>query len=191
MAQVESAFGPALEIAAAVGSVILLFICVTQVQSGAVTLGGLFAFYQYIQKMVWPMEGLGIAFSHFQVGRAAFSRIREQLLVPVDTPDVGQAEPKDVEILEVKDLSFSYPGETRKILENISFTLRKGEVLGIVGATGAGKSTLAELLCHLYPVDPQTIWINHFPIEQIKTHTLRSLISLVPQETFAVSIQID
>ncbi|MGE3385565.1 MAG: ABC transporter ATP-binding protein [Bdellovibrionales bacterium] len=187
VAKVDASFGPALEIAAAFGSVILLLIASGPVMAGAVTLGQLFAFYQYIQKMVWPLEGIGIAFSHFQVGRAAFTRIREMLLQPVDTPDVGQAEPRDVNLLEVKNLTFTYPGESRPALRDVSFSLKKGQVLGVVGATGAGKTTLAEVLCHLYPVPSEKIFINQLPLEHIRKKSLRHLITMVPQETFVFS----
>lgn len=187
VAKVDAAFGPTLEIAAAFGSVILLLLAMGPITAGTVTLGQLFAFYQYIQKMVWPMEGIGISFSHFQVGRAAFARIRENLAHPLDTPDHGQAEPRDLNVLEVKDLTFTYPGEDHPALKNISFSLRKGEVLGVVGATGAGKTTLAEVLCHLYPVPKDKIFINHLPLENVKRKNLRHLITMVPQETFVFS----
>ncbi len=184
VAKVDAAFGPSLEIAAAAGSVILIVIGAGPVMAGTVTLGAFFAFYQYIQKMVWPMEGLGISFSHFQVGRAAFARIKDLLNQTLDTPDNGQAEPKDLQTLEVKDLTFTYPGETRPALSQISFQLNKGEVLGVVGPTGAGKSTLAEALCHLYPLPAGKIAINGLPIENIRKHSLRRLIGMVPQDTF-------
>lgn len=187
VAKIDAAFGPALEISAAIGSVILLLVGTGSVMAGTVSLGAFFAFYQYIQKMVWPMEGLGIAFSHFQVGRAAFARIRDQLTFPVDTPDVGQAEPTDLEKLEVDNLSFTYPGETWPALNHVSFTLRQGEVLGVVGPTGSGKSTLAEVLCHLYPLPPGRIRVNDLPIEEIRKKSLRRLIGMVPQDTFVFS----
>lgn len=184
VAKVDASFGPALEIAAAAGSVILIVIGAGPVMEGAVTLGAFFAFYQYIQKMVWPMEGLGIAFSHFQVGRAAFSRIKELLTQPLDTPDTGQAEPKDLHTLEVNDLTFTYPGEARPALSNISFQLKKGEVLGVVGPTGSGKTTLAEAICHLYPLPAGKVAIDGVPIENIRKHSLRRLMGMVPQDTF-------
>jgi ATP-binding cassette subfamily B protein len=184
VAKVDASFGPALEISAAAGSVILIVIGAGPVMEGTVTLGAFFAFYQYIQKMVWPMEGLGIAFSHFQVGRAAFARIKELLTQPLDTPDTGQAEPKDLETLEVKNLTFTYPGEARPALTDISFLLKKGEVLGVVGPTGSGKTTLAEALCHLYPLPEGKVILNGMPIENIRKHSLRRLMGMVPQDTF-------
>lgn len=187
VAQVDAAFGPVLEIAAMMGSVILVLISAPQVASGAVSVGLLFAFYQYIQKMVWPMEGIGIAFSQFQMGNAAFVRIRDVLGAPLDTPDDGTVEPKDIQDLEVRGLTFSYPGETRPALFDISFSLKKGQVLGVVGATGSGKSTLAEVLCHLYPVAKNTVFFNQTAIEEIRIQKLRDLIAMVPQETFVFS----
>lgn len=190
VARTDAMFGPALEIATAFGGVILLLVGSPQVMAGTVTIGSFFAFYQYIQKMVWPMEGLGVAFSHFQLGRAAFKRIRDLISTPIDTPDTGQAEVKDIQTLEVKNLDFSYPGENRPILKDISFSLKKGEILGIVGTTGSGKTSLVEAICRLYPTRPESIFINDIPIEKINKTSLRGAIAAVPQDTFVFSRQV-
>lgn len=183
----DALFGPALELPVAFGSVLLLLLGTGQVISGAVTIGQFFAFYQYIQRMIWPMSAIGIGLGHVQEGRAAFTRIRETLEYQPDVPDVGTIEVKELESLEVRDLSFSYPGSSLKALDGISFKLARGESLGVVGMTGSGKSTLIDLLARQYPVPPDTILVNGVSVEKISLRSLRELIGMVPQEAFLFS----
>ena len=183
----DAMFGPSMELPVAVGCAFLLLIGAPEVASGAVTLGAFFAFYQYIQRMIWPMEGIGIALGQIQEGRAAFKRIRALLEQELDIPDHGTIEVSELQSLEVKNLSFQYPGSQFKVLENISFRLEKGECLGVIGETGSGKSTLIELLCRQYPVPSGTILVNGISIEKIRLKSLRQLIGLVPQEAFLFS----
>jgi ATP-binding cassette subfamily B multidrug efflux pump len=158
--------------------------------SGRVSIGEFFAFYQYIQRMVWPMEALGVAIGHLQEGWASFRRIREVLEFQADVPDLGDVELEKLETLEVRHLSFAYPGSKLQVLEDVSFRLKRGECLGVVGTTGSGKSTLVELLTRQYPVPPETILINGISVERIKISSLRRLISVVPQEAFLFSRQV-
>lgn len=183
----DALFGPSLELPVALGCVILLVLGAPDVISGKVSLGQFFAFYQYIQRMIWPMSAIGIAFGHMQEGRASFSRIREVLEQQPDVPDTGEIEVEDLQSLEVRNLSFYYPQASLPALQNISFRLRQGECLGIVGMTGAGKSTLVELLTRQYPVPSGTILINGISVEKIKMSSLRHLIGIVPQEAFLFS----
>ncbi len=135
----DALFGPTLETPVTLGCVILLLLGTDQVISGQVTLGQFFAFYQYIQRMVWPMSAIGIGFGQIQEGRASFARIREVLEHSPDVDDSGQIEIKELESLEVRNLSFTYPGSSHPALSGVSFKLLKGESLGIVGMTGSAK----------------------------------------------------
>lgn len=184
VARWDSFFPPALELPVAAGSVLLLLLGAPEVIHGAVTLGSFFAFYQYIQKIVWPMEAIGAAISQIQEGRASFTRIRAIFETRPDVEDTGTIHIENFETLEVKNLSFSYPGKVAKALDNVSFTVHRGETLGIVGETGAGKSTLIELLCRQYPVPSGSILINGHSIENISLKSLRQIMAIVPQEPF-------
>lgn len=183
----DAFFGPALELPVALGCVVLLLVGADQVISGAVTLGQFFAFYQYIQRMVWPMSAIGIGLGQLQEAQAAFTRIEEVLRYPLDVPDTGDIELTELQTLEVRNLSFTYPGASHPALENINFRISRGECLGIVGKTGSGKSTLIELLTRQYEVQPGTILINGVSVEKIKLSSLRKLISVVPQDAFLFS----
>ncbi|MBX3021683.1 MAG: ABC transporter ATP-binding protein [Bdellovibrionales bacterium] len=183
----DALFGPSLELPVALGSVLLLLLGTPAVMAGEVSLGQFFAFYQYIQRMVWPMSAIGIGLGQVQEARASFSRIEEVLRFQPDVPDTGDVDVAELITLEVRDLSFSYPGATLKALDGVSFRLARGECMGIVGMTGSGKSTLVELLTRQYPVPPGTILINGISVERIRLESLRRLIGVVPQDAFLFS----
>jgi len=183
----DAVFGPSLELPVALGSALLLLLGAPLVMEGSVTLGQFFAFHQYIQRMIWPMSAIGIGLGQVQEARGAFKRLAEVLTFQPDVADSGQIHVETLETLEVKNLTFTYPGAQHPALENISFKLSRGQSLGIVGMTGSGKSTLIELLTRQYPVPPGTILVNGLSVEQIQLKSLRQLIGLVPQEPFLFS----
>lgn len=180
-------FGPSLELPVALGSVILLVLGSGPVMRGEISVGQFIAFYQYIQRMLWPMSAIGIGLGHIQEGRASFARIREVLEFKPDVADEGEIEISEFVSLEAKNLSFTYPGAKMPALENVSFVLRRGERLGITGKTGAGKSTLIELLTRQYSVPSGTLLLNGISIEKIKASSLRRLMGVVPQDAFLFS----
>jgi len=133
------------------------------------------------------MSAIGQGLGNIQEGRAAFRRIREVLEFAQEVPDLGKLEVHELKSLEVRNLSFSYPGSTLKALDGVSFRLAQGESLGIVGMTGSGKSTLIDLLARQYPVPEGTILINDISVEKYSLVSLRRLTGLVPQEAFLFS----
>ncbi len=183
----DSFFGPSLEFPVAIGSVILLMVGAGRVLSGEVTLGQFIAFYQYIQRMIWPMSAIGIGLGHIQEGQAAFKRIREVLQFQPDVPDTGDVDISEIVSLEARSLSFTYPGATHPALQNISFHIKRGQCLGITGMTGSGKTTLIEILTRQYAVPSGTVFVNGVSLEKIKTSSIRKLIGVVPQDAFLFS----
>lgn len=183
-AKYDALFSPVMEFGVASGSVILLFIAADDVLSGVATIGTLVAFQRYIHKMVWPMTALGLGLSQFQKGMASFSRVRELLSQQTDIPDNGKEEIKSFVSLEVRNLSYQFPGTAHKALDNLSFKIQAGETIGIVGPVGSGKTTLLHLLCRLYPAEPNTILFNNRSIETLTQRSLHSQVVLVPQEAF-------
>ncbi|NQZ01845.1 MAG: ABC transporter ATP-binding protein [Bdellovibrionales bacterium] len=187
VAKLDSLFAPTMELGVTTGSVILLVVGAPEVMSGAVSVGAFFAFYQYIQRMIWPMEAIGLGVNFIQKGRGSFDRIRELLQTESDVPDEGQIPLKTFQSLEFEQVTFTYPGADAPALKNLSFQLNRGETLGIVGAIGSGKSTLIELLCRQYQISEGKIKINGLPIENYKREDLMNLFSVVPQDAFLFS----
>lgn len=187
VARVDSFFVPVMEFGVTSGSVILLFIAKDDLYSGAVTLGTFFAFHRYIQKMVWPMTALGMGFSNFQKGYASFDRIKEVLQTETDIPDNGTVNIEKFESLEFRNVSFKHKDSSVYALKNVSFKVKAGESLGIMGPVGAGKTTLLHLITRLYPLNEGQILVNGYPIEAVTQESLRRTFLLVPQEAFLFS----
>lgn len=187
VARIDALFMPVMEFGVTSGSVILLFVAKDDIYSGAVTIGTFVAFHRYIQKMVWPMTALGMGFSYFQKGYASFDRIKEVLNTETDIPDNGTYVIEKFESLEFKNVSYKHKGSSLYVLKNISFSLKAGESLGIMGPVGAGKTTLLHLLSRMYPLEEGQILVNDIPIEDIQQESLRKTFLLVPQEAFLFS----
>lgn len=187
VARVDAFFIPVMEFGVTSGSVILLFVAKDDIYSGAVSIGTFVAFHRYIQKMVWPMTALGMGLSFFQKGYASFGRINTVLQTNTDIPDLGTQALTHFEKLEFRDVSFRYPEAPVYALKDVSFTLHKGESLGIMGPVGAGKTTLLHLLSRMYPLQEGQILVNDLPIENYTQESLHRTFLLVPQEAFLFS----
>jgi len=187
VARVDAGFEPMMDFAVASGGAILLYFCSSDVVLGQMTLGSFVAFHQYIGKMVWPMSAIGMGISMVEQGRASFDRIRELVQVETDIPDNGKTAITRFDSLEIKNLTFTYPGSQRAALENICLKIESGETIGVVGPVGAGKTTLMQLICRLYPISSDEIRINGVPLDQIQLSSLREMISFVPQDAFLFS----
>jgi ATP-binding cassette subfamily B protein len=183
----DAFFPPVMQFGVASGTVILLFVSAGDLISGAVTIGTFVAFQRYISKMVWPMTALGYGFSQFQKGMASFARIKDVLQEEKDLVPTGEFSEDEFKSLVVKELSFSYSDHQRKILNKVSFELRPGETLGIVGPVGSGKSTLLNIITRLYTDYEGEILLNGRSIRDWDTESLRRMISSVTQEPFLFS----
>ena len=153
--------------------------------SGGMTYGTLLTFIAYMNMIYSPLE----FFVHFFDMTADCSNALQRLFEIMDAePDVVEKEdPERPENLggsvEFKNVSFSYQ-KGRKIIDDVSFDVPDGHVLGIVGHTGAGKSTLANLLMRMYDVDEGEICIGGYPVKDLELATLYRNIAIVSQETY-------
>lgn len=200
VAWTESFMQPVMEFCVTVGVVLLLYSGSKNVLSGTLTIGTFFVFRRYISQMVWPMTAIGWGFTLTSQGNASLDRIDKFLniepdvaLVPVTAVGAPGATATALDLngaIEVRGLTFSYPGSSREILKNISLTVKKGQTFGIVGPVGSGKTTLAQLLCHLFEVPRGTILVNGIDLRDIPLQTLRKHVSLVPQDTFLFSTSV-
>ncbi len=152
---------------------------------GRISMGTLVAFTQYIGILTWPMMAVGFSISLFQRARASMERIQNVLQT---IPEVRDIKPIHIEHIErnvnIKNLSFSYPDDDRFVLKNISLSIHEGELIGITGATGGGKSTLLSLLLRVYNPPPDTIFFGETDILKIPLQALRKNVGYVPQAPF-------
>ncbi len=151
------------------------------------TIGDLLAFFAYQRMLIWPMIAVGWVIALFQRGAAAMIRIDEILAVRPDVTDPEDPideRPVRGEI-EFNNLTFSYNGQP--VLREIDVRVPAGTSLAIVGHTGSGKTTLVELLLHMYPVPPGAILIDGVDLNRYRLAHLRGAIGYVPQETVLFS----
>lgn len=156
---------------------------------GDITLGRFVAFNQYINMLVWPMLACGDAINMFSQGGASIRRIKE---IFDETPEIFDKEDvKDMEKVNgditFSHLTFLHRGHSEPTLKDISLHVPAGTTLAIIGRTGNGKSTLVNLLLHLYNTKPGMILIDGRDINTIPLKTLRENIAYVPQDNFLFS----
>ena len=153
-----------------------------------IQLGILVAFIQYLQKFFEPIRDLAEKFNIIQTAMASSERIFELLDTPEQIPE--SVPPKsDFKLqgdVEFKNVSFAYKDE-RYVLKDLSFSLKAGESLAIVGATGSGKSTIINALCQFYEIAKGDILFDGHSIKNINKYDLRRQIALVQQDVFLFS----
>lgn len=153
-----------------------------------ITLGQLFAFNMYLGMLIWPMIAFGEFINVLQRGSASADRLEDALAQQADLQDPPA--PVAVEaptVIEMKQLTFTYPTANQPSLINVSFRLERGETLGIVGRTGSGKSTLLKQLLRQYPVEEEKLFLSNVPVEQIAIDQMKSWVAYVPQEHLLLS----
>lgn len=190
LSRVQSSFGPLMDFFASLGIVLLLWFGGQHVTTGAVTLGTFVAFQRYIQKMIWPMMALGFAASFYQRSLASSARLKEVFgqstnILPPKFPFVSSRAGEG--LVEIRNLSFAFPGTTKEVLRNVSLTIEPGTRAAFVGRIGSGKSALFSILPRIYPAPSGTVFIDGVAIEDWSIEELRSRIGFVSQDVFLFS----
>jgi len=186
----EAAYEPAVGVTLTAAGALTLGVGAYLVWQNEMTIGNLTAFSMYLGQLIWPMFAAGWVLSLLERGKAAWGRLRPVLEADLVIQDLGQVKQDPLGELRFDEVSFSYPAQTNLALKKLSFSLASGQTLGIVGPTGAGKSTVIRLLLRQFEtVQGQLIWGGHhlkaYPLER-----LRNAINWVAQEPFLFSASI-
>ncbi len=193
LAKVQGVFYPVLSLFGGLGGAAILYVGGRLVVTGVVSVGAFVAFGVYLAMLVWPMIALGWAINLVQRGAAAMARINQVMdeRPAIVSPDVPAplAPAGRARALAVEGVWFRYPNAPERgwVLEDVSFSLAPGRSLAIVGATGAGKTTLVDLLVRTYDPDRGRILIDGVDIRRLSLDQLHHAIGFVPQETFLFS----
>lgn len=179
-----SIFWPVVEVLASLAMALVVWYGGARALSGHVTFGVLLAFIQYVRQFFAPIRGLSEKYNTLQSALASSERIFDVLdteneVVEAENP-VNQGEIKGH--IEFKNVTFSYNEDEETILQDVSFTAEPGELLAVVGATGAGKSTLINLLMRYYDIEEGEILVDGINIKDLSLHKLRSHFGLVLQD---------
>ncbi|MBN2320174.1 MAG: ABC transporter ATP-binding protein [Acidobacteria bacterium] len=174
-------------------SIVLLWFGGRQVIESHLTLGDFVAFMGYLGMLTWPMIAVGRIFNIFQRGSASMGRILETMNTPPQIRSIpGAAPPANIRGgLEIRNLTFRYPGTQKPVLQDISVSVPPGTTLAIVGHTGSGKSSLVNLIPRLFDPPRGTVLVDGQDVKDWPLSELRKSIGYVPQETFLFSDTIE
>ncbi len=192
LVRVWELFEPLIELLSGATLAIVLWLGGIGVIRESISLGDFVAFTQYLTMLTWPMISLGWAVNILQRGSASLDRINRLLAVPPEITDPPVPRRPRGAGIEIRNLTFSYPGGNgdRPALSGINLSIPEGATLGVVGLTGAGKSTLAHLIPRIFDPPPGTVLIGGVDVREHKVAELRRLIGFVPQDPFLFSATI-
>jgi ATP-binding cassette subfamily B multidrug efflux pump len=186
-ALISSLIWPAMATVAGISVVLLLWLGGNDVISHRITIGQFVQFNSYIGQLAWPMIGLGWAFSLFQQGAASWTRINEVLSYQpaiANAPDAASVTRLGGAV-EFQQVSFDYGNGA--VLHDIDLRIEPGQTVAIVGPTGAGKSTLVNLLPRVFQTERGRVLIDGVDVRDIPLAVLRRDVGYVPQESFLFS----
>ena len=191
LARTRSTLFPLLEGISSLSLLVLLALGSGQLERGSLTLGGLIALILYIERLVFPTALLGFTLSSFQTGQVSLERVEDLLSREASIQDSNHAidlEPNNAgAAIEARNLCVRYPGADRNSLEGLSFRIKPGELVAVVGPVGSGKTTLARALGRMLEVPPTQLWLNGQDVTRLKLADLRQQIAMVPQEGYLFS----
>ncbi|MCC5913549.1 MAG: ABC transporter ATP-binding protein [Balneolaceae bacterium] len=189
---VESLFHPTLNLLIGVSVVIVVWQGGIMVIDGLITVGNIAEFVIYVAYLTWPVASLGYTVNTFQKSLASWERIDKVLMEPIEIKDRGDSfVPKMSRCeIEFRNVSFKYPGSDEYSLKKIDLKIEAGSTVAIVGRTGAGKTTLVNLIPRLFDPTEGQLLIDGTDLKEWNLSTLRRIIGYVPQETFLFSTTI-
>ena len=187
LVKVDSLFSPLVSVLAGLSSVIVVYIGGLEVMAGRLTPGSITEFIMYVYMLTWPMIALGWTASQIQRAAASQQRINEFLNEKTNIVSKENVVKDIAGDLEVKNVNFVYPDSGIVALKDFSMQVSAGESVAILGTTGSGKSTIANLLCRMYDVTDGEIKVDNYPIKNLNVNHLRSQIGYVPQDVFLFS----
>jgi len=187
VARIDARFDPTIYIAIGTANLLAIGGGSWMVINGSLTLGQLTSFAMYLGLMIWPMLALAWMFNIVERGSAAYSRIRDMLAEAPVVNDGSEPVPTGRGELNVAVRAFTYPQTEQVTLENVNFRLQPGQMLGICGPTGAGKSTILSLIQRHFDIDQGEIRFHDIPLTQLQLDSWRSRLAVVSQTPFLFS----
>jgi len=194
LVKIQALFQPILFLITGLSIIIVIWVGGSEVINGKLMLGDITALIIYLGMLIWPIIAFGWVINIIQQAEASMKRLNKILAEPFE---VEETEATDFSLKDLngkitfKNVSFSYNEHLPKVLNNVNLEIPVGTTLAIMGLTGAGKTTLINLLPRLYDVTEGEILIDDIPVNNIPLATLRRQIGLVQQETFLFSDSIE
>ena len=188
LAKVQSLFGPLMLALIGVSNLVVIYFGGMLYINGSIKSIGIIAeFILYVNMLTWPVASLGWISSMIQEAEASQKRINEFLKIVPEIRNNSENHSIVKGEITFQNVTFIYDDTNIKALNNVSFTVKKGETLAILGKTGSGKSSILTLISRLYDVTDGTILIDGVPIQDVHLFDLRNNIGIVPQDAFLFS----
>jgi len=190
VARIDSKYDPAIQLGVGFSFFLSVAGGAYFIYRGELSFGQLTSFTLYLGYMIWPMFAIGWLLNLVERGQAAYQRIEELFAMPADIKDEGQFSDRASPSIEFLINSFKFPEADHPTLAGIHLAVPAGQLLGVVGHTGAGKSTLVNLLVRMLEHDQASIKIDSRVITDFTLDNLRAHIATVPQTPFLFSASI-
>lgn len=187
LVRVEALFYPLVLALIGLSNILVVYVGGLEVTAGRLTRGNIAEFVLYLNMMIWPVTSLGWIASIIQKAAVSQKRINQFLTIKTDIVSTQNLRKKIQGHIIFDNVSFTYPNTGIEALKNISFEVKPNESLAILGSTGSGKTTIANLLCRMYDTTAGQILIDGIPIQAYEVSFLRSQIGYVPQDVFLFS----
>lgn len=187
LAKIESYFQPLMMLLIALSTLLVVMVGGYRVYSGNLTPGNIAEFILYVNMLTWPVTAIGWIASVIQEAEASQTRINEIMDI---RPEITNKNNDSYQIegdIEFRNVSFTYPNTGIKALNNLNFTIKKGQKVAVMGKTASGKTTIAELLTRMFDVTEGQILIDGKDIRDHNLSILRDRIANVPQDVFLFS----
>ncbi|MDC2988328.1 ABC transporter ATP-binding protein/permease [bacterium] len=187
LARTASTLFPLLQGISSISLLILLALGTFQLDSGFISIGGLVALILYVERLVFPTALLGFTLNTFQLGQVSLDRVEEIFQNKpniIDGSNTKFLKRKARGLLEARELTIRYPESKFNSLNALNFKIYPGELIGIVGPVGCGKTTLAKSLGRTIEIPDSQLFLDEIDFKDIKLGDLRKNISIVPQEAF-------
>ncbi|MDH5412780.1 MAG: ABC transporter ATP-binding protein/permease [Flavobacteriaceae bacterium] len=183
----QALFFPLMILLIGASNIIVIYMGGLRYINGLISFGVIAEFIIYVNMLTWPVAVVGWVTSIIQEAEASQKRINEFLEVEPEVQNHVEEETNIEGKIEFKNVSFTYDDTNITALKNVNFSIAKGKTLAILGSTGSGKSTIANLIARLYDVKEGLILVDNKPIKNINLTSLRNAIGFVPQEAFLFS----
>lgn len=187
LARINALFFPVMILLISASTVIVIYAGGLEVEKGNITTGNIAEFIIYVNMLTWPVTSIGWIASLIQQAEASQQRINELLKEKSKLNRSGDIVETLNGDIEFKNVSFIYPDTGIEALKNVSFHLKKGEKMAIIGKTASGKSTIADLILRMYDVTKGQIMLDNKDIKDHNLDNVRRKIGYVPQDVFLFS----
>ena len=190
LVKVDSLFTPLISLLVGFSTLLVVYIGSKEVMAGEITVGNITEFIMYVFMLTWPVTALGWTSSQIQRAAASQKRINEFLQAHSEL-EMGQQISKPISgNWEFKNVSFTYPASDREILKQITFEIKSGESVALLGTTGSGKSSLAQLMARFYDPSSGDLLLDGVSLKDWDIKHVRKALAYVPQDVFLFSTTI-